>query len=105
MKSIFKYLYTTTLAALLVATVMIGCSDNSTGIDDKVEIIIPIQTTNQETINLRSAGNYVILAGSEISNIPTSAITGNIGLSPAAGSMITGFSMIYTTGDQYATSS
>jgi len=47
----------------------------------------------------------VILAGAEISNIPTSSITGYIGLSPAAGSMITGFSMVYTTGDQHATSS
>lgn len=105
MKSIFKYLNTTTLAALLLATVMIGCSDNSTGVDDGDEVIIPIQTANQETINLRTAGDYVILAGSEISNIPTSAITGHIGLSPAAGSMITGFSMVYTTGDPYATSS
>ena len=45
-------------------------------------------------VNLRAASNYVILAGSEISTVPTSAITGNIGLSPAAGTYITGFSLI-----------
>lgn len=86
-----------------MATIMIGCSDSTTGVEDD-EIVIPIQTANQETINLRTAGTYVILAGSEISNIPTSNITGHIGLSPASGSEITGFSLVYTTGDEYATS-
>lgn len=105
MKSTNILFNTTTLAALLMAVVMIGCSDNSTGVDDDDAIVIPIQTTNQATVNLQTAGSYVILAGSEISNIPTSVITGNIGLSPAAGSEITGFSLVYTTGDEFATSS
>ncbi|MEX0843696.1 MAG: ice-binding family protein [Balneolaceae bacterium] len=105
MKSINTYINSTTLAVLLMAVVMVGCSNNSTNADDDDLIEIPIQTENQATINLRTAGNFVILAGSEISNIPTSVITGNIGLSPSAGSMITGFSMVYTTGDQFATSS
>lgn len=99
------YLSSTIIAAVLAATIMAGCSDNSTGVDDNDKIDIPIQTIGQSEVNLRTAGNYVILAGSEISNIPTSVITGNIGLSPAAGSMITGFSMVYTTGDQQASSS
>ena len=42
---------------------------------------------------LGAAGNYVVLAKSEISTVPTSAITGNVGISPAAASYITGFSM------------
>lgn len=105
MKSIFTYLNISTFAALLMAVVMIGCSDNSTGADDDDRIDIPDQTVTQSTVNLQTAGNFVILAGSEISNIPTSVITGNIGLSPAAGSEITGFSMVYTTGDEFATSS
>ncbi|MDZ7715320.1 MAG: ice-binding family protein [Balneolaceae bacterium] len=105
MNSINTYFNNTTLVALLMATVMIGCSNNTTGVEDDDKIDIPIQTIGQSAVNLQTAGNFVILAGSEISNIPTSAITGHIGLSPAAGSMITGFSMVYTTGDQYATSS
>lgn len=40
---------------------------------------------------LGAASNFVILAESAVSNDPTSAITGNIGLSPAAASYITGF--------------
>src|SRR5580692_5759082 len=43
-------------------------------------------------VNLGTAGNYVILAKSAISNVPTSAVTGNIGISPAAATYITGFS-------------
>jgi hypothetical protein len=44
-------------------------------------------------VPLGTSGNYVILAKSAISTVPTSAITGDVGLSPAAASFITGFSM------------
>jgi hypothetical protein len=43
------------------------------------------------SVKLGMAGNYAILAQSGISNVPTSAITGNLGISPAAASSITGF--------------
>src|SRR5436309_16133001 len=49
-------------------------------------------------VPLGSAGNYVILAKSAISNVPTSAVTGDIGLSPSAASFITGFSLVHTAG-------
>jgi hypothetical protein len=42
---------------------------------------------------LGAAGGFVILAKAAISNVPTSAITGNVGLSPAAASYITGFAL------------
>ncbi len=54
-------------------------------------------------VNLRAAGNYVILAKTEISNVATSAVTGDLGLSPAATSYITGFALTNATG--YATAS
>ncbi len=53
-------------------------------------------------VELGAAGNYVILAKTAINNNPTSAITGNMGVSPAATSYITGFSLTDATG--YATS-
>ena len=56
-------------------------------------------------VNLGAAGNYVILAKSQISTVPTSAITGHIGLSPAAASFITGFSLSLPAGGAFATSS
>jgi hypothetical protein len=63
-------------------------------------------------VNLGEAGNYVILAESEITNVPTSAITGDLGISPMAASFITGFALstppttfttsTQVTGDVYA---
>ena len=59
--------------------------------------------TGLSAVNLGSAANYVILAKTAINNSPTSAITGNIAISPAATTYITGLSLIDATG--YATSS
>jgi hypothetical protein len=53
-------------------------------------------------IDLGTSENYVILAKTAINNTPSSAITGDIGISPAATSYITGFSLTNATG--YATS-
>ena len=51
-----------------------------------------------------SAINYVILAKAAVSTVPTSAITGNIGLSPAAATFITGFSLTLPAGGAFSTS-
>jgi hypothetical protein len=51
-----------------------------------------------EAVELGTAGNYVILANSAINNSPTSAFTGDLGLSPMAESFITGFSQSPETG-------
>ncbi len=59
-------------------------------------------TTPLDMVDLGTAGNYVILAKTAINNNPTSAITGDLGISPAAGSFITGFAKTDATG--YATS-
>jgi len=53
-------------------------------------------------VALGAAGNYVILAKTAVNNNPTSAITGDVGLSPAATSYIVGFTLTDATG--YATS-
>ena len=44
-------------------------------------------------VSLGTAGSYAILAKSGISTVPPSVITGDLGLSPAAATFITGFSM------------
>ena len=51
---------------------------------------------------LGSSANYVVLAKTAISTVPASVITGDIAVSPAAESFITGFSLTDATG--YATS-
>jgi hypothetical protein len=81
---------------LLVA----GCTKDNNALGS-TQTVIPLQTTVQATVDLRSTAGFVILAGSLVSNIPTSAITGDIGLSPAAGSNITGFGGGEVTGTIY----
>jgi hypothetical protein len=44
-------------------------------------------------VDLGAAGDFAILAKSGISTVPASAITGDIGISPAAATFITGFSL------------
>jgi hypothetical protein len=56
-------------------------------------------TTNQTIakglapVSLGMAGNYVILAKTGVSTVPTSAITGDVGVSPVAASYLTGFAL------------
>lgn len=60
------------------------------------------QSQPLQAVNLRSTANFAVLAGSLVSNVPTSAITGDIGLSPATGGNITGFGPTEVTGTIYA---
>ncbi len=55
-------------------------------------------------VNLGQAGNFVILAKSGISTVPTSVITGDIGVSPAAASAITGFALTAAATNVFSTS-
>lgn len=104
---------TFTPAAVLTANTLYTAT-LSTGIKsaDQVALATSTQWTFTTTTNvtaglaavsLGAAGNYVILAKTAINNVPTSAITGNLGLSPAATSYITGMSLTDFTG--YATAS
>ncbi|MDB4954560.1 MAG: hypothetical protein JWO36_2129 [Myxococcales bacterium] len=55
-------------------------------------------------VGLGTAANYVILAKAAISTVPTSAITGNIGISPAAASFMTGFALVADATNVFSTS-
>lgn len=55
-------------------------------------------------VDLGYAATYVILGESKISTVPTSAITGNLGLSPAAASFFTGFALTLPAGGAFSTS-
>ncbi len=48
---------------------------------------------NLAPVNLGTAGNYTVLAKSGVSTTGVTAIAGNVGLSPAAASFITGFNL------------
>ena len=57
------------------------------------------------TVNLGTAEGFAILAGSAITNVPTSVISGNVGLSPAAGGNYSGLTQAEVTGTIYAVDS
>jgi hypothetical protein len=60
--------------------------------------------TGAARVNLGSAEDFVILAKAAISTVPTSAITGDVGVSPAAATYITGFSLTADSTNTFATS-
>ncbi|OEU20399.1 putative ice-binding protein [Fragilariopsis cylindrus CCMP1102] len=55
-------------------------------------------------VNLRTAGDFVILAKAGITNVPGGVITGNIGVSPIAASAMTGFDLIMDSSNEFSTS-
>ena len=55
-------------------------------------------------VNLKTAGDFVILSKTGISTIGVTSITGNIGVSPAMATAITGFSLIMDATNQFSTS-
>jgi hypothetical protein len=57
-----------------------------------------------QPVELGRAGEYAILAKSGISTVPGSAVTGDLGLSPAAASYITGFSLSADATNVFSTS-
>lgn len=87
------------------ATITKGAKDlagNALAADVAWEFTTGGTTSLLATVNLGTSGNYVILAQSAINNSSTSAITGDVALSPAAASYITGMALTAATG--YATS-
>jgi hypothetical protein len=76
-----------TIAAMLSVALVAACSNN----DPKPSnpIVIPLQTSIQETVSLAGAAGLAVLAGSTITNTGATNITGDLGLSP--GSSVGGF--------------
>ena len=89
MKLLKNLLATFAIAAVVLMT---SCSN-----DDDIN-----NTSGPAAVSLGTSGNYVILAKTSISNTPTSAIEGDMGISPSAASFITGFGLTAATG--FATS-
>jgi hypothetical protein len=55
-------------------------------------------------VNLGTAANYVILSKAGVSSVPASVVTGNIGVSPAAHTYLTGWSLIAEPSNTFYTS-
>ncbi len=65
----------------------------------------PLMAAGPAAVNLLTAGDFVILAKSAVSTTGTTAISGDIGLSPAAASYITGFGLVADSSNTFSTSS
>lgn len=61
-------------------------------------------TVSCTTVNLLTAGDFAILAKTGVSNVPTSAITGDIGVSPVFAASITGFDLVADASTDFSTS-
>lgn len=83
-----------------------GCVDPGSGIDNPPnpngDGPAPLDIGDED--DLASAGAYVLLAKTGISNVTGSSIGGHIGVSPAAGSFITGFSLTADPSNAFSTS-
>lgn len=95
--------------ALLLVAVAAGCDDSTTPNPSPTSPGAGPGTGGAgghgpAPVVLGAASGYVILAKSATSNVPTSAITGNIGLSPAAASFITGLALNLPAGGAFSTS-
>ena len=61
--------------------------------------------TPPTAVDLGTAGSFAILSKAGISSVPTSTITGDIGVSPIAAHAITGFSLTASLDGTFSTSS
>lgn len=55
-------------------------------------------------VNLGTAAFFAVLSKTGITNVPTSSVTGDMGVSPIAASAITGFSLVKDSSGTFATS-
>jgi PKD repeat protein len=81
-RKLFSLVFTVALICLMTAAIIPGVNGAS-------------------TVNLGSAGNFSILTKAGITNVPTSAIIGDVGTSPITGASITGLGCPEVTGTIY----
>jgi len=92
---------------VLLAAFAAGCGGGSSGGTDPSSAAAGptgAVSTAVGGVSLGTAGNYAILAKTGVSTVPTSVVTGNVGLSPTARVGLTGWSLISEPTDTYFTS-
>ena len=116
-------------ATLLLASLVSACGGSVTGGGGQPEVqdtLVPIERvdagsvedrgieadagldstpTSPLAVELGAAGHFAILSETGVSNVPTSAVTGYIGVSSASSASITGFALSADRTHRFATSS
>jgi Ice-binding-like len=94
--------------ALVISALLAGCGGSGGG--GGVDVGTGSVCAGAACVNLGTAANYVILDEATVTYTPTATVsstakvTGNIGISPAAASFITGFALNLPAGGAYSTS-
>ena len=99
--------------ALLMVALMAGCGGGGVGSGIASSAQSPTAVgvgkgatgtgNGPEPVVLGTAGNFVILSQAGVTNVPDSAITGDVGVSPIAATAITGFSLIADASNTFST--
>src|SRR5688572_1860538 len=97
----------TSMMLLALAISAVACDgDDSTNNPPNPDGLGPAPVELGSATDAAAAGRYVILAKTGITNVTGSVITGgDLGLSPAAASFITGFALVADPTNVYSTSS
>jgi Ice-binding-like len=99
---------TTLLLSCLTLALTAGCDPMSSGSDGGNVVdggrLADGGNVPAGAVTLGTAANFAILAKSGVSTVPTSIITGDVGLSPAAATFVTGFSVVADATNAFSTS-
>jgi len=90
-------------AIVMIAVLIATCTANptaSSGGNDPVVIV----GKGPASIDLGTAGNFTVLAKTAISTTGVTSIVGDMGISPAASTLITGFGLVMDVTNTYSTS-
>ena len=81
---------------VLLAAVLSACGGSSGGGGPAGPGLGPVGAacSGASCVNLGTAGNYAILVKTAVSSVPNSVVTGNVAVSPAARTFLTGWSLI-----------
>jgi hypothetical protein len=90
----------------ILLAVLAGCGGTSTdgGSTPSPSGAGPTPISLGSATDLGAAGAYAVLAKTGVTNVTGSTITGNVGVSPAAASYITGFALVADATNVFATS-
>ena len=93
------------LVAPLVSLLFAACAQGYTPRNPDGAGPAPVEIATVSPSDLGATGSYVILAKTGVSNVTGSRITGgNVGLSPAAASYVTGFALVADATNLFSTS-
>jgi len=90
------------LGLLLTSALILAMAACSSGLGDNGD---NVNGSVRDPVLLGTAGDFAILAKSGIDTVPGSVVTGDIGVSPAAATYLTGFSLIMDSSNAFANSS